>query len=193
MGRKKNFDEAEALEEALDLFWEKGYQGTSVQDLVDRLGVNRASIYDTWGDKHSLYLKTLEKYRQSTSSWLLEQIRSDQLPFNIIKALLRNAIEQSQSDEHKKGCFLVNAATELSNCDRKVQDITVNNQKTIESVLNELIKEGQENGEITTKHSSQSLAGFIYNTIVGLQVLGKNNTPPKQMEEIVEITLSVLK
>ena len=142
MGRKKNFDEAEVLEEALNLFWEKGYQGTSVQDLVDRLGINRASLYDTWGDKHNLYLKTLEKYRQSTSSWLLEQIRSDQSPFDIIKTLLFNTVEESQSDEQKKGCFLVNAATELSNCDSKVQDITANNQKTIESVLNELIKEG---------------------------------------------------
>ena len=73
MARKKNFDEVEVLDKAVNLFWEKGYNATSIQDLVEGLGINRASIYDTWGDKHQLYLSALKRYRQNSSSWLLNE------------------------------------------------------------------------------------------------------------------------
>ena len=69
MARKKEFDEVEVLDKALDVFWKKGYSATSIQDLVDSMGINRASIYDTWGDKHNLYVESLKRYRQKSSSW----------------------------------------------------------------------------------------------------------------------------
>src|SRR3569833_1374812 len=64
MARTKDFDEDEVLSRAMDLFWLKGYNGTSMQDLVDGLGISRSSLYDTYGDKHSLFLKSLENYKR---------------------------------------------------------------------------------------------------------------------------------
>lgn len=192
MARKKEFDETEVLDKALDLFWKKGYSATSIQDLVDTMGINRASIYDTWGDKHNLYVESLKRYRQKSSSWFLNQIRNEQSALQIIRNFIFATIKQGINDTDKKGCFLVNSSTELCNIDTTVSDIVTENRKTMESVLNELIKEGQQNGEIAMKHSSESLSRFLFNTISGLRVLAKGNISEKELNEIVDVTLSAL-
>ena len=192
MARKKEFDETEVLDRALDLFWEKGYNATSIQDLVDTMKINRASIYDTWGDKHNLYLAALKRYRQKSSSWFLTQLRTEQSALDIIRNFIYATIKASVHDEHRKGCFMVNASTELCNQDTDVQKIILENRTTMEKVLSELITEGQQSGEITIKHSSDSLARFLFNTISGLRVLSTGSITEKELNEVVEVTLSAL-
>ena len=192
MGRTKNFDESRVLDKALEVFWKKGFNATSIKDLVDHLGINRASIYDTYGDKHQLYLASLKRYRQQTSSWLLQQIRSEKSALAIIKDFLIGTVQQGLHDQDKLGCFLVNAATELANSDDAIKVMFEENKNTVEKVLKELITEGQESGEIGTKHSSQALARFLFNSLSGLRVLAKANMEEKDLNEVVEVTLSAL-
>lgn len=192
MARKKNFDEVEVLHKALHLFWRKGYNATSIQDLVDELGVNRASLYDTWGDKHKLYLASLKLYRQSASSRLLEDIRSDMPARQVIESFLMRIVNDVMMDQEKKGCFLVNATTELANLDSEINHMVDENRKTIVEVLAEIIKEGQEKGEFKSQKSPQALACFIFNSLNGLRVMGKGDVPFDEMKEVVDITLSAL-
>lgn len=192
MARAKKFDEIQVLDKALAVFWKKGFNATSMQDLVDNLGINRASLYHTFGDKHRLYLDALKRYRQQKSQSLLAQIRSEQSAIEIIKTYLLIAIEESILDQDQKGCFIVNAATEMANSDTIVQQFFINDKKTVENVLNELIIEGQTAGEIATTHSSQALARFLFNTLTGLKVLAKGNISEKELNEVVDICLSAL-
>lgn len=192
MARTKNFVEEEILEKALNLFWQQGYHATSIQDLVDHLGINRASIYDTWGDKHGLYLETLKQYRRNTSSQLLEKLRSEQSAEQIVRSFLRDIISDSSNDLHKKGCYLSNAATELANCDQAVHELFTDNRLKMEGVLNELILEGQGSGEFSTKHSSQALARFVFNTAGGLRLLAKGEITSKELEEVMDVAISAL-
>jgi TetR/AcrR family transcriptional repressor of nem operon len=192
MARKKNFDEVEVLDKAVNLFWEKGYNATSIQDLVDGLGINRASIYDTWGDKHQLYLSALKRYRQNSSSWLLNEIRTEQSALIIIKKFLNLTIQSVINDQDKRGCFIINSSTELSNCDQEVDDLVHENRRTMEKVLTQLIKEGQEDGEITKRHSSEALARYIFSTIGGLKVLGMGQITANELKEVIDVTLSAL-
>lgn len=192
MARKKSFDETEVLEKALRLFWEKGYNATSVQDLVDHLGINRASLYDTWGDKHGLYLETLKHYRLKSSSLLLQQLRSDKSAREIVKDFLYGVVYDNTHDHMSKGCFLANSATELANCDGEVRKMFSENRLKMEAVFNELIKEGQENGEFSNRHSSQALARFIFNTASGLRTMAKGTISEKEMNEVVDVALSAL-
>ncbi len=192
MARTKNFDVDEVLNKALDLFWTKGYHATSIQDLVGHLGINRASIYDTWGDKHNLYLESLKRYRQQSSSWLLQLIRSEKSAKEIIKDFLLGTVDQSINDGEQRGCFIVNATTELANQDPTIQTFYIENKKTLEKVLIELISEGQSSGEITSKHSSEALARFVFNNITGLRVMAKGTLAEKEFNEIVDVTLSAL-
>ncbi len=192
MARKKNFVEAEILEKALGLFWERGYNATSVQDLVDHLGINRASIYDTWGDKHGLYLETLKHYRQHTSSYLLEKLRSERSAKEIVKDFLYDVVNDSVTDEMRKGCFMANSATEMANCDNTVYRLFSENRIKMEAVLNELVKEGQERGEFATRFESQAYARFIFNTASGLRTLAKGTIAEKELNEVVDVALSAL-
>ena len=192
VGRTKSFDENEILNKALEVFWKKGFNATSVQDLVDHLGINRASIYDTWGDKQNLYLESLKRYRQQTSGWLLQQIRSEKSALQIIRDFLTGTIDQGLHDPEQLGCFLVNATTELANSNQDVRLIFNENKKTVEKVLNELIIEGQESGEIATKHSSEALARFLFNTLTGIRVTAKGDMSEKELNEVVDVTLSAL-
>lgn len=192
MARKKSFDEIEVLQKALHLFWRKGYNATSIQDLVDELGINRASLYDTWGDKHNLYIAALKLYRQSASSRLLDDIRSDMPARQVVESFMLRIVNDVILDKERKGCFLVNATTELANLDPEINQMVEENRKTIVEVLAEIIKEGQEKGEFKSQKSPQALARFIFNSVNGLRVVGKADVPLDEMKEVVEITLSAL-
>ncbi len=192
MARTKSFVESEVLEKALNLFWTQGYNATSIQDLVDHLGINRASIYDTWGDKHGLYLETLKQYRKHSSTKLLEKLRSEKSAKEIVKDFLEDIVVDSSADEMKKGCFLSNSATELGNCNQAVNAMFTDNRVKMEAVLNELIKEGQESGEFSMKHSSEAYARFIFNTAGGMRLLAKGDISKAELAQVVDVALSAL-
>jgi len=192
MARTKSFVESEVLDKALNLFWTQGYHATSIQDLVNHLGINRASIYDTWGDKHGLYLETLKQYRRNNSGKLLEKIRSEQSAQEFIRGFLQDIVSDSSADELKRGCYLSNSATELANCDQTVSDMFTDNRVKMEAVLNELIKEGQEAGEFSSKHSSEALARFVFNAASGMRVMAKGDITKSELADVVDVTLSAL-
>lgn len=192
MARTKAFDEQQVLDKALNLFWEKGYNGTSIQDLVDRLGINRASIYDTWGNKHQLYLASLTRYRQHASHWLLAQIRSDKPAREIIQSFLYNTIEQGVNDEKRKGCFVVNSCTELANQDIDVRGMVKENRETMEKVFSAIIQEGQETGEFNTAADSLTLSKYLYNTVTGLRVSMQGDSTIEELKAVADISLSTL-
>ena len=192
MARPKSFNQSEVLDKALNLFWEQGYNATSVQDLVDHLGINRASIYDTWGDKRGLYLETLKVYRKKGAANFLERLRSNQSSKAIIRNFLKDVTAEAIEDTCNKGCFLSNSASELANSDQNVFELFSDNNANMEAVLTELVKEGQNNGSITNTDAPEALARFILNTAMGLRIMSKGRKSEKSLEEVVNIALSVL-
>lgn len=192
MARPKSFNQQEVLDKALHLFWEQGYNATSVQDLVDHLGINRASIYDTWGDKRGLYLETLKAYRKKGASNFLERLRSNQSSKDIIRNFLKDVTVQVIDDTCNKGCFLSNSASELANSDKAVFELFSDNNANMEAVLTELVKEGQASGTITKKDAPDALARFILNTAMGLRIMSKGRKSEKALTEVVNVALSVL-
>src|SRR3954468_21430170 len=108
MARSKDFDEQEVLNKAVSLFWLKGYNGTSMQDLVDTLGISRSSLYDTYVDKHTLYLKALAFYRLTWGDQLNDIVAQTASAKQAIKQLLQLITSNLLNDEQHKGCFMVN-------------------------------------------------------------------------------------
>src|SRR5579862_8099263 len=107
MARTKDFDEDEVLLKAVNLFWLKGYNGTSMQDLVDGLGISRSSLYDTYGDKHSLFLKALDNYRELNTKRMYKIGREAASAKDAIRLVLEYSINELAKDKEHKGCFLV--------------------------------------------------------------------------------------
>ncbi len=192
MARTKDFDENEVLTKAMRLFWYKGYNGTSMQDLVDSLGISRSSLYDTYGDKHALFIKALEKYKESASGEMSSIVSNSVSAKEAIKQLFAFTTRELLSDEQHKGCFMVNSAIEVAPHDKEVSDMICQNDQQVENAFYQAIKKGQESGEVTSKQNARALARFIVNTVKGLRVSAKSTTDQGVFDDIIKLTMSVL-
>src|ERR1700709_2334201 len=123
MARTKDFDEQEVLNKAVCLFWHKGYNGTSMQDLVDGLGISRSSLYDTYGDKHALFIKALESYQAVNSDKMCSIMNNAGSAREVIKNLLEFITNGLLKDVEQKGCFMVNAEVEVAPHDQEVNEM----------------------------------------------------------------------
>lgn len=192
MARTKDFDETEVLAKAIKLFWQKGYNGTSMQDLVEGLGISRSSLYDTFGDKHQLYLKALQSYKQTEAAKRDEILHSSLPAKAAIRQLMDLTILEMIRDKQHKGCFLINSAVETAAHDKETNAIICQNEEQLENAFFEVIRTGQSKGEISGKHDPRGLARFLLNTIVGLRVTGKTATDKSAFDDIINLTMSVL-
>ncbi|MGZ3821857.1 MAG: TetR/AcrR family transcriptional regulator [Mucilaginibacter sp.] len=192
MARTKDFDENEVLKKAVILFWRKGYSATSMQDLVDELGISRSSLYDTYGDKHTLFIKALETYKESATIKMCNIVSNTLSAKDAIRQLLEiNALELIGDNQHK-GCFMINAAVEVAPHDDEVSNIVCQNDQQIEDAFYQAIKKGQESGELANKQDARALARFILNTIKGIRVSAKSTTDKSIFDDIIKLTMSVL-
>ncbi|RMA90128.1 TetR/AcrR family transcriptional regulator [Priestia megaterium] len=190
MARNKEFDEKEALRKAMELFWRQGYEKTSMQDLVNYMGVHRRSIYDTFGDKHTLFIRALSHYVEVMD----ERIKNNIKPELTVKQAIRKLFEMViyPTDKQPKGCLTVNTAVELSLLDQEVAEKITETFIKTETLLFDLLKHGQEQGEISEHYDIKALSKFIHNALIGIRVLAKTTNDKKELETIIDLTLSTL-
>ncbi|YCI76395.1 TetR/AcrR family transcriptional regulator [Bacillus sp. R1-10] len=190
MARSKEFDEKAVLRKAMELFWEQGYEKTSMQDLVDHMGIHRRSIYDTFGDKRSLFLASLNHYEElivNEMESIISSTSSIKQTIRDVFIFVLNSIEQ-----YPKGCLSVNAAIELSLLDKEIGRIVTKMFNRTEDMFNTLIKRGQTSGELSKEIDSDNTSRFLHNNLVGIRVLIKTNYNKKELEGIITLALSVL-
>jgi len=192
MARTKDFDEQEVLNKAVDLFWLKGYNGTSMQDLVEGLGISRSSLYDTYGDKHSLFIKALERYQGTASVKVCEIINEKSSAKASIRQILEFITSELLNDQNHKGCFMVNAEVEVAPHDQQVSQMICENDQQIEDAFYLVIKKGQESGEIGNKQDARALARFTFNTVKGIRVTAKTTKDRSVFDDIIKLAMSVL-
>jgi TetR/AcrR family transcriptional repressor of nem operon len=192
MARTKDFDEHEVLAKAIQLFWYKGYNGTSMQDLVDGLGISRSSLYDTYTDKHTLFVKALESY-QLAGAGKIQAIIDQNLPAkDTVKQLVDLATDGLLDDRQQKGCFMVNAEVEVAPHDQQVSEMVCKNDQQMEAAFYQVIKKGQDTGELKNHQDARALARFIFNSVKGMRVTAKSSTDKAVFEDIIRLTVSAL-
>lgn len=187
MGRTKLFDQETALEAALLLFWQQGYAATSMQNLTDAMGIYRKSLYDTYGDKDSLYLACLNRY----GAHLLAELRARTAAQDSLKKKLRAIFDYSLS-AGDKGCFLVNTAVELSTLNPDIKAWVQAADAKTTSLLSDLLIEAQANGELSPECSVSDLAATLANAWTGLRVTLKFERDPARLNTIIEQNLRLL-
>jgi TetR/AcrR family transcriptional repressor of nem operon len=192
MARTKDFDENEVLKKAVDIFWLKGYSATSMQDLVDGLGISRSSLYDTYGDKHTLFMKALESYQSVNSEKFACVINSDKPAKETVKSLLEFVIGGLLNDKSQKGCFMVNAEVEVALHDKEVSEVIQKNDQQVEEAFYAVIQKGRQNGEIANNQDARALARFMFNTVKGIQVTAKSTCDRAVFDDIINTALMVL-
>jgi len=192
MPRVKLFDENEVLIKAMNLFWKQGYSATSVQDLVSHLGINRASIYDTFGDKDKLFKKSFQLYRKQSSEGLIQFFENKQNVKIGFLELFKNAIQEAVNDKERKGCFVVNTITELVPNDESLNEVLEINKQDFINIFFEYLKKGKESGQLKTNQDLKSLATLFYTLYNGIRVVSKVRPNKKELTDSINVSLSLL-
>jgi len=192
MARQKEFDRDEVLHKAMEVFWTRGYEGASIQDLVKHMGINRQSMYDTFGDKHSLFLKALDRYREIQSRKVFEVLERPGSMKKNLRQLFEEAVARSLSAEGRRGCFVGNSMSELAGRCKETATRTCNSVASAEKMFQKALQRGKEQGELRRVSDTRAVARFLYSNLQGLLLMAKATRDRKLLNDVVKVTLSVL-
>jgi TetR/AcrR family transcriptional regulator, transcriptional repressor for nem operon len=192
MARHKEFDRDEALHKAMEVFWSRGYEAASINDLVQHLGVNRQSLYDTFGDKHSLYLQALDRYNEVECRKLFELLERPGTVRKTLRGLFLSVIEDSLTDQTRRGCFMNNSMSELAGRCPETAAKAGSQMASAVDALHRALLRGKKEGEIKGTRDLRALALFLHNSLQGLHLTAKATQDRKALEDIMKITLSAL-
>jgi TetR/AcrR family transcriptional repressor of nem operon len=192
MARPREFDEDAALERALDVFWTRGYEATSVDDLCEVTGLSRSSLYATFGGKHDLLLKAVERYSDRRSPVIAAAL-SRHVPIrDAVAGLLSDFIDQIVAGTGRRGCFLGNCAAELSRSDRPAMARVRAGLARNDATFGEALGRAKAQGELPAAADVDALARFLTAGIQGLRLVGKVNPDRKTLEDIAATILHCL-
>lgn len=191
MGRSKEFEESVVLQKAMKLFWKQGYENTSISDLVEHMGIHRRSLYDTFGDKHTLFLKTLDYFGEFIRARLKSETSRAETAKQSIKFIFDLMIEGSGDDSHL-GCLFVNSAAELAARDMEVNEKTEEAFIRTERFLEDIIRQGQQTGEFSCDYDAKVLAESLHNTLLGIRLLVKTSASKEKLYRIANFSLAIL-
>jgi TetR/AcrR family transcriptional regulator, transcriptional repressor for nem operon len=192
MARHKEFDRGEVLQKAMEVFWARGYEAASIQDLVAHMGINRQSLYDTFGDKHALYLQALDRYREVQGQKMFELLDKPGSVKKALRQLFQGVVEGAFREGQRRGCFVGNAMSELAGRCKETAAKTCGEAAAAEGALHRALLRGQKAGEIKGRRDLRAVARFLYSSLHGLHLMAKATRDRKVLEDVVNVTLSVL-
>ena len=192
MGRHFEFNRDETLSKAMNVFWQKGYKATSMKDLVDEMGIQPGSIYNTFGDKHSLFIESIKHYGEVVTSNTIKILNVEGAPLENIRKFFQEMIERP-SDKQCIGCLIVNTVVELAPHDEQAAEVVNTILKNIERAFYDCLLKAQELGEISAESNIKALASYFASSTHGLLITGKSAAGRDQMKDIVNVILSTLK
>jgi TetR/AcrR family transcriptional repressor of nem operon len=183
MGRNKEFDYDQKLDVAMNLFWSQGYHNTSISDLESHMGINRSSIYPTYGDKKDLLIKCLDKYLSGKILEYARILKGSQLgAVKNLKNILRLAIDESISEA--RTCLAVKIAFEISTTDEEIIRLLYKNEKVIEEIYFQIIKDGQDKGVFRDNLNTELTAALFSSASSALL---KKYTLTKNRKEVYDM------
>ena len=189
---EKNFDVDATLTRAMQAFWARGYEATSMQDLVATTGVNRASIYATYGDKRALFLSALRKYDSDIRRRMLAELATRPAASAAVAGLFDRFIDQTALQKGNWGCFLVNTALELAAHDGEIAELVNAAQDDIEAFLLAMIRLGQRSGEFAADRDAGTLARQALASLLGMLVMIRSRPDRDRLEAIRDGVLKSL-
>ncbi|NIA70725.1 TetR/AcrR family transcriptional regulator [Pelagibius litoralis] len=192
MARPREFEQEAVVEAALAVFWRQGYQATSIQDLVTATGINRGSLYDTFGDKHGLFLEAVDHYRRRYTARRLAQLETPGPLRQKLAGFFDEMIEFSVGEGRLLGCLMTNAAIELAPHDRDTAVAVAASMGAMEKTFHRLLMAAQAGGELSAGKSPRDLGRFFTATANGLRVMAKVSPERATLKSVVRVALQVL-
>ena len=192
MARPREFDEVTALEAAIECFWHRGYEATSVRDLADKMGISAPSLYNAYGDKHALFVQALERYLDHSTRARIKRLEDSLPPKQAIRRFLEEIIERSVNDRERRGCFLINSALEVAPHDRKLGALIADRLAEIEAFFYRSIRAAQAEGAVPQDRVAKDLARLLLGVLLGIRVLARSKPERALLEGVARPAFALL-
>jgi len=192
MARPREFDEAVVLDAAVNCFWTRGYEATSVRDLAAEMGITGPSLYNAFGDKRSLFRVALERYVQLWTRARIAEVERKLAPKEAVRAFIAGIIERSLDDPDRRGCMLVNAALEIAPHDAEIGAEVAVWLGEIEGFFRRAIAAAQAAGTVPAERDARDLARLLLGVTLGMRVLARAHPDRKLLEGVARPALALL-
>jgi TetR/AcrR family transcriptional regulator, transcriptional repressor for nem operon len=193
MARPKSFDRDAVLDQAVELFWERGYEGTSLADLESRLGLGRQSLYNTFGDKHTLFLQALDRYQRKAGAAAVAPLTEPGAGLEAIRNFFRSMVESLTCADSRRGCLLANTIAERSAEDPPAMLRCTHARDDLERGFRRALSHAKDQGELHRSLDVESTATLLTTQNYGLSVMAKSGATAGQLHAAVEALLAGLK
>ncbi|KJD45836.1 TetR/AcrR family transcriptional regulator [Paenibacillus terrae] len=191
MARSKEFEVNAVLDKAMMLFWEQGYEKTSMSDLVKHMGIHRRSLYDTFGDKHSLFLQAMDRYINKVEVTLTGEVKQSKTATEALQIIFRFMVFDEEGSP--SGCLMVNSVTELAARDSDVDTKSIESFAITEQMFEQIILWGQRDGEFTSDYDAKEMAEYLHTLSVGIRVMGRASIDKEKLFRIVDVSTKLLR
>ena len=192
MARPREFDEVTALEAAIECFWQRGYEATSVRDLADRMGISAPSLYNAYGDKHALFVQALERYLDHSTRARIKRLEELLPPKQAVRRFIEEIIARSVNDRERRGCFLINSALEVAPHDRELGALIAGRLAEIEAFFYRSIEAAQAEGAVPRDRVAKDIARLLLGVLLGIRVLARSKPERALLEGVARPALALL-
>lgn len=192
MVRPREFQEDKALEKAMQVFWEKGYESASMSDLTSRMEIQKPSIYAAFGEKKELFERALRKYIQEHAAFVRSTLQSIPQARDAIRTLFEEIVSQAYEDPLNRGCFCINTMVELAPHDQRFEVLTREHQLYLSVIFQETIERGKKAGELRPDLPTKAVANTLVLSLIGMTVLMKSRPDRAFVNQSIPTLLSLL-
>jgi TetR/AcrR family transcriptional repressor of nem operon len=193
MARPKEFDTTEALDRAVEVFWSQGYEGTSLPDLLAAMQISRQSCYDTFGNKHALFIRALERFVDTTAGKMLGPLESPEAGLSDLKRHFDSMVEGLSEPGECRACLVANTAMERATGDPDAAAVVQAYHRRTDQALYHLLRNAQAAGEISAEAKPRQLARFLRATMQGMMVLAKSGASRAELRDVAQVTMGAVR
>lgn len=186
MPRSEVFIREEVLDKAIEVFWQKGYNGTSMQDLTESTGLNRSSIYNSFGSKLNLYLEVLKRYRSLNSAVFRKALMEGGNPLESLKKVFSLFMEISLADPSQRGCMVTNCQAEMSRQETNIKNWLDKNHLDNLSFFEDLVRDAQNQGQVNKEKSAEEYALYLMSSFLGIRIVTMTVTDKNQLTQLID-------
>ncbi|MFT5719974.1 MAG: AcrR family transcriptional regulator [Motiliproteus sp.] len=191
VGRPRAFDPEVALEQALEVFWRKGYDGTSLADLTEAMGINKPSLYSTFGNKDQLFLKAIERYENRPCAFFQPAL-DEPTALLVVEKMLYGAAASFSDKSHPQGCIIIQGALSCSKTADAVKEALMTIRQKSEQRLRERLTRAQAEGDIPATTNVETLARYLGTVIQGMSIQANNGATQDELTEVADLVLTAM-
>lgn len=188
VGRPRAFDMDTALEKALEVFWRKGYDGTSLSDLTEAMGINKPSLYAAFGNKEQLFLKAIELYESRPCAFFLPALEKP-TAYEVAEHILFGAAANMANKDQPQGCVVIQGALSCSEAAATVKEALINRRLESQQKLLQRFERAKAEGDLPATINAQTLAQYLGTVLQGMAIQANNGATPEQLRLVAEMAL----